>query len=152
MANVKKRLYTVWNGNTKGNGNIKTNNFDTKIAISESSGGSGEGTGPKELLVSSAASCYIMTLVSILETRNLPVVDLTMDSDVTVSKEKGFEIIHYPKITLSTDATEEQIQTANRAFVLADKGCAIGKLLKKADVQIDIDGKVSVQSGEGPIN
>ncbi|WP_062106494.1 OsmC family protein [Bacillus niameyensis] len=148
MADVNQSLKIVWNGNTKGNGSIKANNIETRIAISQSSGGSGEGTSPKELLVSSAAACYTMTLVAILESRNLPVVQLSMDSEVTNSKEEELKIVHHPRITLSTDATEEQIQLANRAFMSADKGCAIGKMLKKADVQIDIAGEVSLQSGE----
>ncbi|WP_121614289.1 OsmC family protein [Mesobacillus foraminis] len=149
MADGKKKFRTVWNGNTKGNGRIEANNLETTIAISEGSGGSGEGTGPKELLVSSAAACYIMTLVAILETRNLPVVQLTMDSEASISKQEGFKIIHNPNIVLSAGATEEQIQTTNRAIQSADKGCAIGKMLKRADVQIDILGNVSVQSGQG---
>lgn len=142
MADLK----TIWNGNTKGNGSIQANNLEVNIAIPESSGGSGEGTGPKELLVSAAAACYTTTLAAILESRKLPVVELTMDSDVTVSKEEGFKIIHYPHIRVSAGATEEQIKTANKAFILADKGCSIGNMLKKADAQIDIEGKVSVLS------
>lgn len=146
MADSKTNLKIVWDGDTKGNGSLNARNLETKIAISESSGGSGEGTGPKELLVSSAASCYTMTLVAILDSRKLPVVGLMMDSEATLSKEEGLKIIHYPHITLSAEATEEQIQTANRAFMLADKGCAIGNMLKKADAQIHIKGKLTVQN------
>jgi lipoyl-dependent peroxiredoxin len=148
MADLKTNLKTVWYGNTKGNGRIKANFLETNIAIPESLGGSGEGAEPKELLITSAAACYTMTLVTMLETRKLPVTGLTMDSEATNSKEEGFKIIHYPQIILSADATEEHIQAANRAIVSADKGCAIGNMLKKADVQIDIEGKVSISSGE----
>ncbi|MFC0273235.1 OsmC family protein [Metabacillus herbersteinensis] len=149
MANVN--LNTVWHGNTKGNGTIQGNGFETNIAIPESLGGSGEGAEPKGLLVSSAASCYSMTLVAMLETRKLNVTGLTMNSEATNSKEEGFKITHYPNIVLSADATEEQIESANRAIVAADKGCAVGNTLKKADVQINIEGKVSVGYGEGII-
>ncbi|MEM1503635.1 OsmC family protein [Domibacillus sp. 8LH] len=148
MAGSKTNVKTVWNGNTKGTGKIKADRLETNIAIPESLGGSGEGTEPKELLVSSAAACYSMTLVAMLETRKLPVAELTMKSEATNSKEEGFKIIHYPYVILSADATEEQIQAANRAIVAADKGCAIGNMLKKAEVQIDFEGKVSVASGK----
>jgi lipoyl-dependent peroxiredoxin len=148
MAGLKVNLKTVWNGNTKGNGRIQANYLETKIAIPEFLGGSGEGAEPKELLVTSAAACYTMTLVAMLETRKLPVAGLTMDSEATNSKEEGFKILHYPHIILSADATEEQIQSAYRAISAADKGCAVGNMLKKADTQLDIVGKVSVQSGE----
>ncbi|RAS91021.1 hypothetical protein A3863_07270 (plasmid) [Priestia endophytica] len=140
MANLK----TVWHGNTKGNGSIQVSDYETNIAIPTSMGGSGEGAEPKGLLVTSAAACYTMTLVSMLETRKLPVAGFTMDSEVSNSKEEGFKIKHYPHITLSADATEDQIQSVNRAILSADKACAIGNMLKKADVQIDIEGKVSI--------
>lgn len=140
MADLK----TVWNGNSKGNGSITANNLDVNIAIPESLGGSGEGTGPKELLVSSAAACYITTLAAILEARKLPVIELKMDSDVSMTKEEGLKIVHYPHITFSADATEDQIEKANRAFASADKACSVGNLLKKAEVQITIEGKVTV--------
>lgn len=149
LANLN--LKTVWNGSTKGNGKIQTNNFETDIAIPELLGGSGEGAEPKGLLVSSAAACYSMTLVAMLETRKLNVTGLTMNSEATNSKEEGLTITHYPNIVLSDDATEEQIESANRAIAAADKGCAVGNMLKKADVQINIEGKVSVASGEGII-
>jgi peroxiredoxin-like protein len=148
MADLKTNLKTVWYGNIKGNGRIQANNLETNIAIPELLGGSGEGTEPKELLVTSAVACYKMTLVAMLETRKLPVAGLTMDSEASNSKEKGFKIIHYPHIILTADATEDQIQSANRAIVAADKGCTVGNMLKKADVQIDVEGKVSIASGE----
>lgn len=69
MADLKTNLKTVWDGNTKGNGRIKANFLETNIAIPESLGGSGEGAEPKELLITSAAACYTMTLVTMLETR-----------------------------------------------------------------------------------
>ncbi|MBY7142001.1 OsmC family protein [Virgibacillus sp. NKC19-3] len=148
MADVKTNVKTVWNGDTKGNGSMKANYLNTKIAIPESSGGTGEGTDPKELLVTSAAACYTMTLVAMLEARKLPVDQFTMNSEGTNSREEGFQIIHYPYIILSANATEKDIQSVNRAFTSADKGCAVGNMLKKADVQIDIVGNVSVEFGE----
>ncbi|MFP3846225.1 OsmC family protein [Priestia filamentosa] len=143
MGDSKTILKTVWHGNTKGNGSIQVNDIKTNIAIPTDLGGNGEGAEPKGLLVSSAAACYTMNLVAMLETKKLPVAGFTMNSESINSKEKGFKIIHYPCITLSTDATEDQIQSANRTILSADKACFIGNMLKKADVQIDIEGKVS---------
>lgn len=137
-------LKITWTGDIKGRGIIKADNLETHLAIPKSFNGSGEGTDPKELLVSSAASCYITTLVAMLEGRKLPVIELTMDSKATNSKEEGLKIIHSPYVTLSVDVTEEQKQAANRAIAAADKACTVGNILKKADVQIDIEGKVAV--------
>jgi lipoyl-dependent peroxiredoxin len=142
MADTKTILKTSWNGNSKGNGSIKGHYLETNVAIPQSLGGSGEGTDPKELLVASAAACYKLTLVAMLEARNLPVEDLIMETEATNSKEEGFKITHYLQITLSADAKEEEKQTAIRTIEAADKGCKVGNMLKKADVQIDIVGKV----------
>lgn len=142
MTNLKIN----WTGNIKGNGTIKADYLKTNFAIPKIFNGSGEGTDPKELLLSSAATCFIGTLVAILENRKLPVVELSMDSKVTSSKEEGLKLFHYPHIILTADATEEQIQAANRTMKAADKGCTIGNILKKAEVHIDVEGKVSLAS------
>jgi lipoyl-dependent peroxiredoxin len=142
MAVTKAQLKLNWNGNTKGNGTIKGDALETKVAIPQSSGVSGKGTNPKELLVASAASCYKLTLVAMLEARKLPVVGLSMETEATNSKEEGFKITHYPQVILSAEATEEEKQTAKRTIEAADKGCKVGNMLKKADVQINIIGKV----------
>ncbi|WP_436868580.1 OsmC family protein [Staphylococcus equorum] len=132
-----------WNYDIKGYGSIKGNNLDTKIAIPEELGGSGEGSDPKQILVSSAASCYIMTLVSIIETRKLPVIELTMSSEMSILEDNTLNIIHYPRIVLSDQKSDEVYQSADRALIIADKGCAIGNLLKKTDVNINIKGEIT---------
>lgn len=144
MAEMKTNLNIVWHGGTTGNGTIKAEYLDSKIAIPTSLGGSGDGTDPKELLVSSAATCYITTLAYMLETRKLPAVELTMNSEATIA-DNGFKITHDPQIVLSADATENQIQSAQRAIDGADKGCEVGNLLKKAGVVIEAKGKVSLK-------
>lgn len=152
MAEFKTILNTVWYRDAKGDGRMKANKLKTKIAIPEPLGGSGEGANPKELLVSSAAACYIMTLVYTLQTKKLPVVGLIMNSEGNNSKEDRFTIVHYPQIILSTDATEEQAQSAYEAVEAADQRCEVGNLLKKTDVQIQVEGKVSVMSEENIVS
>jgi len=138
------KLKTTWNGNMKGNGTIKSDRLDTPIAIPNSLGGTGDGTDPKSLLIASAAACYSMTLVAILQNRKLPVSELTMESEVADFKETGFSIDHRLQVNLAPDATDEQIDAVKSAFQAADKACTIGNLLKKAGAQIQIDGSVSV--------
>ncbi|MDY0406467.1 OsmC family protein [Virgibacillus sp. 179-BFC.A HS] len=146
MADGKTKLKTVWNGGAKGSGNIKANYLETNIAIPESSGGSGKGAEPKELLITSATACFTMTLTGMLEGRKLPVTQMTVDTESTKSKEEGFKITHSPHITLDIDATEAQVQSAHKAIEIADKRCEVGNLLRKAGVQIKAEGKVSIES------
>jgi lipoyl-dependent peroxiredoxin len=144
MADMKINVNAVWDGGVKGNGTLKAEYLDTNIAIPTSLGGSGNGANPKEILVSSVTTCYTATLTFVLESRNLPVAELTVNSEANIS-DNEFKIIHYPHIVLSKDATEDQIQSAQRATEAADKGCEVGNLLKKADVKIEIQGKVSLK-------
>jgi peroxiredoxin-like protein len=144
MAELKTNVKAVWNGGTTGNGTLKAEYLNTKIAVPKSLGGSGNGADPKELLVSSATTCYIATLTFMLESRKLPVVEHAVNSEATIS-DNGFKITHYAQIVLSADATEAQIQSAQRAIEGADRGCEVGNLLKKADVTIEVQGNVSLK-------
>jgi peroxiredoxin-like protein len=139
---LKSNVNIVWKSGLKGNGFLETEFLDTKIAIPAEFGGSGNGASPKEILVASAAACYTSVLVSMIESRYLPVVDLTVNSE-EINSDDEFKIIHYPHIVLSGKATEKQIQAANRIFSLADKGCTVGNLLKKAGIKIEIQGNIS---------
>lgn len=128
----------------KGRGEIEAERFAAPIAIPDSLGGSGEGTDPKTLLLSSVASCYLLTLVAILQNRKLPVAGLTLVSQVSEIKEAGFTIGHQVRAALSAEATDDQVQAANSAFEAADRACAIGNILKKAGAQVSIDGSVQI--------
>ncbi|WP_144529284.1 OsmC family protein [Peribacillus simplex] len=72
-----------------------TEYLDTKIAIPTSLGGSGNGANPKEVLVASVTTCYAATLTFVLESRKLPVAELTVNSEASIS-DNEFKIIHYP--------------------------------------------------------
>ena len=136
-------ITTNWNGDIKGFGKVETEHLDAKIAVATKSGGTGEGATPKELLASSAASCYIITLMYAIEARTISVVDVQMDTEIKELENKAFEFIHYPKITLPENADKKDFEEVNRLFEIADRGCTIGKLLKKADVSIRIQGEVN---------
>lgn len=140
MAHLK----TVWIGSTKGSGTITADKMDTQIAIPTVSGGSGDGANPTELLAASAASCYAMTLIALTAARSLPVLSLSMATDAVNSKKQGLKIVHYPEVNMPKSATEEEIKFVERAFNTADMGCHIGNLLKRADAEIKIEGKITL--------
>ena len=127
MADMKINVNAIWDGGVTGNGTLKAEYLDTKIAIPTSLGGSGNGANPKEVLVASVTTCYAATLTFVLESRKLPVAELTVNSEANIS-DNEFKITHYPNIVLSAEATEEQIQSAQRATEAADKGCDVGEV------------------------
>src|SRR5690625_5016755 len=123
---------------------FKANYLVTEISVPISLNLTGNGTDPKELLISSAATCYITTLAAILENRKLSVEELTMNT-ITERIDERLKITHHPHVILSTDATEKEIQSAERALEGADRVCEVGNLLKNAGVAVDFTGKVSLQ-------
>ncbi|WP_338470859.1 OsmC family protein [Niallia sp. XMNu-256] len=141
MADMNINVDAVWNGGVEGNGSLKAEYLDTKIAIPTSLGGSGNGANPKEVLVAAVTTCYTAILTSVLEKKELPVDELKVNTEATISND-GFEIIHYPEVILSADASDEQVQTAQRATEEAEEVCEVGNMLKKADVEIKVLGKV----------
>lgn len=141
MADMKVNVNAVWTGGVKGNGTLKGEYLDTKIAIPTSLGGSGNGAHPKEVLVASVTTCYTAILTTVLEKKKLPVAELIVKTEADLSDDK-FKIIHFPEITLSEDASDEQVQTAERATEEAEEQCEVGNILKKADVEIKVLGKV----------
>ncbi|MFD0051265.1 OsmC family protein [Actinomycetes bacterium NPDC127524] len=142
MADMKINVNALWDGGVTGYGTLKAEYLNTKIAIPTSLGGSGNGANPKEVLVASVTTCYTATLTFVLESRNLPVAELTVNSKASIT-DNEFKITHYPNIVLSAEATEEQILSAQRATEAADKGCDVGNILKKADVKIEVQAKVT---------
>lgn len=139
---IKNLVHTNWDGKLGGNGTIQGEKLKTKVAIPKELGGSGEGTDPKELLIASTSSCYLASIVFLLERRNLPVVELSIQTEATKTR-NNWHIIHYPKIILSTEATDQQKQSVEKVLKGADRGCEIGNLLKKSGVTIEVKGEVS---------
>ncbi|KGP77720.1 MULTISPECIES: OsmC family protein [Paenibacillus] len=146
MANEKITLNTVWVGNAKGNGTIKSDNLQTQIAIPSSKGGSGQGVEPKQLLMSSAASCYLMTLVFMLDQSRISVEELSMETEGTATSDGQISIIHRPHIILKKSESTSQDKTMAESLLhKAEENCHIGQLLMKADVQITLEGNVSLE-------
>lgn len=144
MCTLGARVKTTWTGAMKGQGRIEGDRLDAPVAIPNELGGTGEGADPKTLLVSSAATCYLMTLVAILQNRKLPVSDLTLVSEGTDPKQADFTIGHQIRVSLTPETTQEQIDQALSALHQADKACVIGNVLKRANVKINVEGSVSI--------
>lgn len=129
-------LKVTWTGNSKGKGIIKGNQGEIPIAIPKEVNGSGEGLNPKELLTSSASSCFFMTFVYMIESQKLPITDFSMETKSDGLKDNNFTITHYPIIELSESSTDEDEILVQKALEMADKNCAVGNFLKNAGTKI----------------
>lgn len=129
-------LKLKWMGDSKGSGEFVRESDNEKLNIAIP-------TAPRDLLGSSAGACLALTLVNLMDVRKLPVTDFSMETEVT-KNDNTYSITHYPKIRLSSEATEKEQQGAKRAVESADKRCTIGNVLKEAGVKITIEPSVTI--------
>ena len=85
---------------------------------------------PEDLLVTSAASCYAVTLVAVAERRGIPIHDLRVHGTGHVSKRDdrrfGFVVI---ELTAELETDAELVEAANVAARHAESSCLIAQAL-----------------------
>jgi peroxiredoxin-like protein len=140
-------IKTNWPGMRNDVGTLNSSTLNTKISIPPEMDGPGIGTNPDEMLLSAAATCYIITLAAMLERSNVPKASLTMESEGIVEIEKGIisykKIIHRPILTLSKECTEKELITANKLVAKAEKSCMISRAVK-GNVIIELEETVHI--------
>lgn len=138
-------LKAVWNGGRNSEGTIEAGQLKTTISIPKEMGGPGVGTNPDEMLLGAAATCYLITLAAMLERSSLTASSLTLTSEATVDVTNNiftYEAIkHYPVITLSKDASQDDINKADRIAHQAESSCMISRAVA-GNVQITTEPTV----------
>lgn len=134
-------LNTSWNGSIQGNRLTQSTVLNNAIAIPTLFGGTGMGAAPMDFLVASAACCYLMTMVGMLETQKIEISELTLHTE-TDAKSKNLIIHHFIEIKVPTEINEDKITIIEDTINKADRACHIGNMLKKADVEIHVQGTV----------
>jgi peroxiredoxin-like protein len=125
-------LQGTWQGGREGTGSIQTTGFSSTISIPANMRGPGEGTNPEELLLSAAASCYLITLGILLKKRNLPVQTIHLESEgiAVVDPVLRYDrIIHRPKIILQ-NPTNEQSELALALAKDAEINCMVSNAMR----------------------
>ncbi|MDH1707365.1 OsmC family protein, partial [Acinetobacter johnsonii] len=95
----------------QGRGTIQSLVLDNTLAVPTKFGGTGLGAGPMDLLVASAASCYLMTMVGMLEAQKVDVTELILHTD-TNPESKNLVIQHFLELKVSSDLKDNQIKMA----------------------------------------
>jgi len=134
-------LKLQWNGSVKGKGSIESLFLSNPIAIPTMFGGTGEGNSPIDLLVSSAASCYLLTLVGMLNAQKLDDIELSLNTE-TEPESKKLTIKHFLEVRVPNDFNDNKINIIEDIINKADRGCHIGNMLRKAEVEIHVKGFV----------
>ncbi|MCA0988215.1 OsmC family protein [Guptibacillus algicola] len=135
-----------YKGGRKGKGEVHSENFSADVTIPTSMGGLDEGTNPDELLLSSSAACYFMTLGLYLEAKNISFEDIKISSKLIVSEEGRVHvesIHHYPVVYLN-ETPDESLR--KRILDIADRaedGCMITRAIK-GNVNVFVEPSIEI--------
>ncbi|MFK4944629.1 MULTISPECIES: SACOL1771 family peroxiredoxin [Lactococcus] len=131
---MAKHIFTSqinWPGGRNAIGKLETGALQEKISIPSVMDGPGVGTNPDEMLLGAASTCYTITLAALLERNEITVLDFKVESEATVSVEKGVfayeKIVHdlYLKIDEKADYDE-----AYRLAQYAETSCMISRAVQ----------------------
>jgi len=132
----------AWPGGRNAVGELCAERLQTKISIPTEMDGPGVGTNPDEMLLGAAATCYLITLASLLEQSKVAVEQLSMTSDGTVDVINGVytykKIVHKPVIQLSVASSERDQKMTLRLAQKAETTCMISKALQ-GNVEITLE-------------
>ncbi|HWK24656.1 MAG TPA: SACOL1771 family peroxiredoxin [Ureibacillus sp.] len=143
MANSVEHIFklqTSWDGGRNDTGEIHCEKLKTTMSIPSEMGGPGIGTNPDELLLSAAASCYIISLAAMLERSNVKS-RLSLQSEGIVQVENNVftykKIIHHIEITLQ-EVSDSNKRIAERLALKAEESCMISRALR-GNVVVTVD-------------
>ena len=115
----------------EGHGEAVAENSGTtfNLAVPTEFQGSGGGTNPEELLTTAISACYTITFGIIAGNRKLPVTSVQVAATGQV-EQSGTSFVYTaivvrPTITLSAEATDEQLASAEDMAHKADNYCIV---------------------------
>ena len=145
MADHIFELTANWQGDFKGSGHFKAGGLEYDVSIPVPFGGVGTGTNPEELLLASAANCYMIMLNIALQMQKVAFAEIKMHSKAVFGLNGGAlnftSLTHSPVVIVATDTSQEDIDKIHAAFKKADQSCMVSNLIHDK-VTIAIEGKV----------
>ncbi|WP_249869373.1 OsmC family protein [Oceanobacillus saliphilus] len=145
MAEHHFHLKADWPGGRNSEGYIEAGNLQTKISIPPEMDGPGVGTNPDEMLLGAAATCYIITLAAMIERADLPLDEMSLESEGIVDVTNGVftykKIIHRPTVSLKENATDEQHSKLKKLVEKAEKSCMISRAIQ-GNVELELQANL----------
>lgn len=143
-TNHEYPVTVTWTGGRDGNGAAGAGNSGTTfdLAVPPEFQGPGGATNPEELLTSAISACYTITLGIITANRKLPVQNIEVSATGNV-EQNGASFVYTaitvrPKITLNSDATDDQVASAEDLAHKADAYCIVTNAVRgKVNVTIE---------------
>lgn len=142
MAEHHFHLKADWPGGRNSEGFITAGNLQTKISIPTEMDGPGIGTNPDEMLLGAAATCYVITLAAMIERANLPLKEMSLESEGIVDVTNGVftykKIIHRPTVSLTDKASDNDYEKLEKLILKAEKSCMISRAIQ-GNVELDLE-------------
>lgn len=134
----------VWQGGRDGSGSVTgdRSGVANSISVPPEFQGPGNGTNPEELLAASVASCYTITFGIIAQNQKLPITGIEVKAVGEVEQSGAMftykKITIRPRITVSADATEEQLAKVKDMSHKADNYCIITNAVRgKVEIAVE---------------
>jgi peroxiredoxin-like protein len=136
---------SVWTGDSNGDGTVSNSGAAVSYGLPGSLGGAAGRTNPEELLMSSVAACYSITLAVLAERRKLPVsrIEVTVEGDVIRQPGGTLKFVAMrlkPRITLNS-ADESQIKVTHDFAHKAEQYCLISNVIR-GNVELSVDPEI----------
>ncbi|NOU65885.1 hypothetical protein GC096_17765 [Paenibacillus sp. LMG 31461] len=144
MSEQVFELKATWSGGLDGTGQLQADGFQASISVPSEFDGPGLGTNPEEMLLGAAATCYIITLGTLLAREGI--VSLELHSHIYVQNQPTMKvnaIVHRPLISVPPHMTEAQLDKINKAAFRAEQTCMISKALR-GNVQISVEPEIRI--------
>lgn len=144
MAEQGFELRATWIGGLDGTGHIQAGSLTTTISVPSEFDGPGIGSNPEEMLLGAAATCYIITLGTLLQRTGI--VSLELHSHIYVQNRPTMKvnaIIHRPLITVPSHTTEAQLDKISKAAYRAEQICMISKAMR-GNVNISVEPEIRI--------
>ena len=132
-------------GDSNGDGVIRASDYELQYGLPKLFDGKGGRTNPEEMLMSSVAACYSLTLAVLAERRRLPIskVDLSVRGEVVRQAGGTLKFVSMqlkPRVFLnSTD--ESQVKAAEDMAHKAEQYCLISNAIR-GSVELSVDPEI----------
>lgn len=145
MAQIHEYPVQVeWKGGRGGAGKVKSKHsgIENAINVPPEFQGPGGGASPEELLTSAITACYTITFGIIAENRKLPVTDVKTDAVGEVTQDGAqftyTKVTIRPTITVSADATDDQMKMTEEMAHKADMYCIVTNAVRgKVEIAVE---------------
>ncbi|MCL6598295.1 MAG: OsmC family protein [Alicyclobacillus macrosporangiidus] len=134
-----------WPADFHQGGTLTAGGLSVSFSIPAGLGGPGIGTNPEELLLASAAGCYLITLGKLLRNRRIPFSEIHLESRGFVENDRGLRfdrIEHRPVVLVDDPADEEHIRILCEH---AEHACMVSSALR-GNVAVQVVPEVRVQT------